>query len=67
MYDPFSPQQRHKDWMDKQRDMAGYEEWKKRQPQQKGFFAQLGDAIAWIVFLGVGLLIVLFLMQAFGS
>jgi len=60
MYDPSSEfQKRLKD----QRERGGYEEWKKGKPQP----SPIENAIAWIVFIGGALLIIIFLTEMFGS
>lgn len=60
MYDPSNQFQQH---LKDQREKGGYEEWKRRKPQPN----PVENAIAWIVFIGVALLVIMFLTQAFGS
>ena len=66
MYDPSNPQQQFQKHLKDQREHAAYDDWVKRQggkPQTN----PVENAIAWIVFIGVALLIIIFLTQAFGS
>lgn len=50
-------------------EKAGYDWWRRLQvqpPQEKGLFDQVGDVVSWIVFAGVGLLIVITILTALG-
>ena len=60
MYDPSSEFQKQ---LNDQREKGGYEEWRKGKPQP----SPIENAITWIVFIGLALLIIIFLTQAFGS
>jgi hypothetical protein len=60
MQDPFGPQRDpHRDWVNRMEKGAAYEQWKKGRGQ-----GGVGQVIAWIVFLGFVLLIILFIMNA---
>ena len=48
---------------------VGYGWWLEQQvqpPQEKGLFDQIGEVISWIVFAGIGVLILIVILSALG-
>ena len=63
MQGPFGPQRDpHQDWVNRMEEGAAYEEWKEGRGQ--GGMSGAGQVLAWIVFLGFVLLIILFIVNA---